>query len=354
VVIDAPQQLDAPVVIDAPQQLDAPIVPDIYPPDTVMGQNEAGQYLCNTPTGVVVCACNDGIDNDKDKAIDMADPCCVDPSDNSEAGGTSECSDCIDNDSDGKADAADPDCTGPLDNSEANLGTNISGDNMNCHQDCFFDGDSGPGNDDCYWNLYCDPLEPSQHIISPQPQTKCYPFDASKLGTAECPWQTTTCATDPGGVCNQSQLCLDTCLPITPNGCDCFGCCEVPMAAGGTKTVLLRDTCDTNPDGTIDPLQDDNNDGKLDCPPCTQHPDCLNPCGLCEVCVGKPAPDPSCFQQTDAFVWPYDGSPPDGDAGSATPCAPGVLYCGPGGIDPNMCPPGTYCITGCCIPTDIT
>ena len=345
--VDAPLP-DAPLpdtTVDAPLA-DFPPVADTLSPDTVSGQNEAGQYLCTNASGVTApCQCNDGVDNDKDKKIDWPnDPCCVSAWDNVEAGGITECSDCIDNDGDGKADAADPDCTGYLDNSEANLGTSISGDNKNCHQDCFFDGDSGSGNDGCEWDLHCDPLEPSQHIISPPAQTNCLPYDSTMLGTASCPWETTTCTT----YCHESQQCLNVCLPITPNGCDCFGCCAIPLAGGGTKTVLLRDTCQANADGTIDPDQDDNNDGKLDCPPCTQQPDCINTCGPCEICIGKPTIDPSCYPPPPsdagpADAWPYDAAPP-------SPCDPGVIYCGPGGIDPNMCPPNTYCVTGCCIP----
>jgi len=55
--------------------------------------------------------CNDGIDNDGDSAIDMADPSCSDINDNDETnlfGGT--CLDGIDNDADCLTDGSDPDC----------------------------------------------------------------------------------------------------------------------------------------------------------------------------------------------------------------------------------------------------
>ena len=53
----------------------------------------------------------------------------------------------MDNDDDDDlADSADPECTGPLDDDEATFATGIPGDNMDeCHQDCWFDGDSGAG-----------------------------------------------------------------------------------------------------------------------------------------------------------------------------------------------------------------
>ena len=73
--------------------------------------------------------------------------------------GQTQCSDGIDNDGDGKIDYADPECVGPLDNDESSFATGIPGDNMDaCKQDCFFDGNSGMGDDHCLWQLQCDPL----------------------------------------------------------------------------------------------------------------------------------------------------------------------------------------------------
>jgi len=64
--------------------------------------------------------------------------------------GAPQCSDCKDNDGDGKIDGFDIQCTGPLDNDEATFATGIPGDNKDAvMQDCFFDGDSGAGNDGC-------------------------------------------------------------------------------------------------------------------------------------------------------------------------------------------------------------
>ena len=72
--------------------------------------------------------------------------------------GITQCSDGLDNDGDGKIDLADPECVSPLDNDESSFATGIPGDNKDaCKQDCFFDGNSGMGDDGCEWQLKCDP-----------------------------------------------------------------------------------------------------------------------------------------------------------------------------------------------------
>src|SRR5262245_36467701 len=165
--------------------------------------------------------------------------------------GATQCTDCIDNDGDGQIDAWDVECVGPLDNDEGSFATGIPGDNSDpCKQDCFFDGNSGSGNDGCEWNLKCDPKNP---------------------GAPECPY-------DPNFMnCPEiSQKCLDNCGKYTPNGCDCFGCCEVTLADMSTVTILLGPGC------TEETAKDPNI-----CKPCTQNNDCLNPCEPCEYCLGK-------------------------------------------------------------------
>ena len=119
--------------------------------------------------------------------------------------GVMACGDGKDNDGDGLIDAEDPECSGPCDNDEGSFATGIPGDNMDaCKQDCFFDGNSGSGDDKCEWNLKCDPKSPGANLA------KACPYDPN----ASCP-------TD------QVQGCKDYCLTRTPNGCDCFGCCQV-------------------------------------------------------------------------------------------------------------------------------
>ncbi len=48
----------------------------------------------------------------------------------------------------------------------------------------------------------------------------------------------------------------------------------------------------------------------------------------------------------------FAGSTSAGDGGGSGLRCPGdQVVCGPGGVDPLMCPPGTFCVTGCCIPS---
>ena len=126
--------------------------------------------------------------------------------------GNPQCSDGIDNDGDGKIDYDDPECVGPLDNDESSFATGIPGDNMDaCKQDCFFDGNSGAGDDDCNWQLKCDPQS-----VEP----KC-PYDQQYA---------TQHANECSVSASQSQTCVDKCRKLVPNGCDCFGCCLIPGA----------------------------------------------------------------------------------------------------------------------------
>jgi hypothetical protein len=87
---------------------------------------------------VRISACSDGIDNDGDGLVDMADPGCSNASDNDETHITA-CSDGGDNDGDGFVDMDDPDCDSSIDTSESGsfgLGTQCSdgldndGDNL--------------------------------------------------------------------------------------------------------------------------------------------------------------------------------------------------------------------------------
>jgi hypothetical protein len=103
---------------------------------------------------------------------------------------------------------------------------------------------------------------------------------------------------------------------------------------GATIAVLLSPTCSEAAFG--DPVK---------CPRCTQSTSCNNTCGKCEICVGKPLPDPSCT--LPPIGQGVDGGSTDGalPPREDSPCPPDVLYCGNGGT----CPGGYYCQTGCCI-----
>jgi hypothetical protein len=308
---DTTVDLPPDTTVDLPLDTTVDLPPGDTTNDTVV-YNEAGQIMeCQGPLGPMVCQCNDGDDNDADGKIDYPnDPDCLSLVDNAEIGGDTECSDSIDNDGDGLIDSLDPECTGMIDDDESGFGTAIPGDNSDCKEDCFFDGDSGGGSIKCEWKIQCDPLNPGPIAHD---KTSCA-YDPSIADDPEC---------DPDYP--QPQSCLDWCLPITPNGCDCFGCCQV-IVGGVTKIIKLNDHC----------TEETFND-PLSCPPCTQVTSCLNECGPCEICIGKPAPDPSCFPTDDAGV-PIDGGVP-------SMCDPGVIEC-PTGVE---CPPGYWCSDGCCV-----
>src|SRR6185503_7418103 len=71
-----------------------------------------------------------------------------------------QCGDGLDNDVDGLVDADDPECLGPCDNAEDGFYVGIPGQpGPTCVVDCYFDQDTGSGNDDCHWSHECDPNE---------------------------------------------------------------------------------------------------------------------------------------------------------------------------------------------------
>jgi hypothetical protein len=234
--------------------------------------------------------------------------------------GMTQCSDGIDNDMDGLIDSADPECTGAADDREGSFATGIPGDNMDaCKQDCFFDGNSGMGDDGCEWQLQCDPKSTN---------AKC-PYDKSYADK-----HATACS----ATASQSQHCIDYCERFVPNGCDCFGCCAVP---GAPTSIHLDATCTAKDFG--DPTK---------CSPCTQVTQCANPCERCELCVGKDKVPADC-----GYIPPpppdggiYDGGsdapPPPPDSGYGTPQCNGYVSCVPG---VTACPSGTSCFTGCCL-----
>ena len=128
--------------------------------------------------------------------------------------GSAQCSDGKDNDGDGLVDSRDPECTGALDNDEGSFATGIPGDNVDPKwQDCFFDGNSGGGDDGCRYSTGCltGELEPTDKD------------------------------------CQVTAACVKYCKPLTPNGCDCFGCCEVKGADGGIANVTITSTCTRAP-----------------------------------------------------------------------------------------------------------
>ena len=201
--------------------------------------------------------------------------------------GPCACSNGIDDDGDGLIDADDPECTGPTDDDEATFGTGIPGDNRDgAFQDCFFDGDSGHGNDGCQYRTGC--------LYGELPPEEC----------------------------EVSELCLERCRPAVPNGCDCFGCCTVHLEDGRTVDVLATSTC------SVEDIDDPSA-----CTPCTPHDDCSNTCGRCELCPGRTADD----LPADCFEAPDGGTPPP-SCEEHTPCDV-----------PEDCEADEYCSLGCCL-----
>ncbi len=225
------------------------------------------------------------------------------------------CGNCLDDDGDGLVDSEDPDCLGPCDSNEAGYFLDIpGGDSAPCALDCYFDQDEGSGNDGCEWDHRCDPLEPDPNPLcayrSPPPPQ------------ASCP--------SP-----QPEQCLEVCGPLIPNGCDCFGCCELPAGSGRYVFIGSVDRSGA-PTCTLEVAADD-----AACHPCTPVASCLNDCGRCELCLGRTVDDlpPDCFPGSGG-----DGGVDGGPGGEQ--CPEGIQPCGLPGQDP--CPDGYYCITGCC------
>jgi len=256
---------------------------------------------------------------------------------------TYDCGDTLDNDNDGLIDSQDPDCLGPCDNTESSFYGGISGQpGPPCTVDCYWDANSGSGDDECYWTHECDPNEVGDPG-HPEPASKC-PYDPD----ANVPGTNLTCDTLK---MTQSDVCGTVCGPLTPNGCDCFGCCELP--AGGGKFVWLGSEDEATGEGscTIADIAD-----PLKCEPCLPVPSCLNDCGLCELCIGKTTVPPECNPSGtggSGGAGPGGGGPGGGGAGGggSMQCPSGVQPCGlPGQAS---CGVDYYCVTGCCQPIQV-
>jgi hypothetical protein len=195
------------------------------------------------------------------------------------------CDDGLDNDRDGLFDGLDPECTGAYDDDEATFATGLPNKLSAC-RDCFWDDNSGSGDDGCRYPSEC---------LS----------DLTFVGKANC------------SSCEVTQTCADNCQARTPNGCDCFGCCEVAAPDGRIVHVQLAESCDLT---RLDDAQS--------CPTCQLNPSCQNRCGRCELCLGK----------TNADL------PTDCASGSHE-CEGGLSVCD----NAQPCPPGYYCLQGCCL-----
>ena len=216
-----------------------------------------------------------------------------------------QCSNCIDDDGDGDIDGADIECTGPFDNDENSFATGIPGDNMDAvDQDCFFDGNSGAGNDGCSIHVCC--------LLGAATVADCH-IGQNRYHPEDCP--------PPIGTKPLTQQCIDVCGPLTPPGCDCFACCTL-CDASGCYDIATNPA--TSPECTDTTLADPTK-----CHRCTQVTTCGNTeCGgaTCVLCPGQ---DPTTL-------------PP---SCTTALCPAGTVSCAAGEVCPNQ----TYCSNGCCI-----
>ncbi len=215
--------------------------------------------------------------------------------------GGPQCNNCIDDDNDTFIDGNDVECTGANDNDESSFATGIPGDNIDAtFQDCFFDGNSGSGNDGCNIHVCC--------LLGAPDRASC-PIHPQQYDPAAC--------SQP-----QSQACIANCFPLTPPGCDCFGCCTICDPVTNACFDIVTNPV-TAPHCDADHIADPNA-----CPRCVKQVSCNNPCGgnTCILCPGQ--------------------TPDDLPAGcTGQSCPTGSSVCGPNAA----CPDGQFCITGCCI-----
>jgi hypothetical protein len=231
--------------------------------------------------------------------------------------GTTACDNGRDDDGDGLVDGLDPECTGPRDNEEDSFATGIPGDNRDLKwQDCFFDGNSGAGEDRCRYHTDC-----LYGKLPPDHQD-----------------------------CQVVDQCIKYCRPLTQNGCDCFGCCSVELGDGSTVDILEVASCSLANIGDEDA-----------CPRCTKSTQCSNDCGECELCPGKTELPASCTPPPPTGGGGSGsgggsgggGTPGEGGAGTIPPPPPPSHTCDNGeqvcGTDLPSCESFQYCSLGCCI-----
>jgi hypothetical protein len=213
------------------------------------------------------------------------------------AGQLRECGDTLDNDDDNLIDLDDPDCLSPCDNNETSFSLQYPGGGSDgCKLDCYWDANSGQGDDQCNHNIVCDSLDPG--------------------GASGC-------AHDPDFLmcddAQQSAQCLAVCPAMVPNGCDCFGCCQL-----GDQTIFLG--IQQEGEGPCSAATPEL------CSSCTLHMGCFNPCDSegCELCFLDSIEDlaPGCREPA---------------------CPDGVQSC----TSSYSCPPETSCKTGCCVPYEL-
>lgn len=260
--------------------------------------------VCVPPTVCLLCllsllGCDDRVVQLVRDRVDAAPDAASDASQHRDAQQSAQCGDqacaCdngVDDDNDGLSDGFDPECTGASDNDEGSFATGTPQPIGPC-RDCFFDNDTASDNDQCAVHVAC--------------------IDEG----AAPPVEGLACAE-----CGVSKKCKDNCRPLTPNGCDCFGCCTIDIQGQPKVNIRLQDSC------ALDVLDDE-----VACPRCVPNDACRNPCGRCELCPGR----------TEADL-PADCA--DKPMGPKHQCEDREAVCD----DTTPCAGDYYCLQGCCLP----
>ncbi|MFH1810362.1 MAG: hypothetical protein ABIJ09_16570 [Pseudomonadota bacterium] len=307
----------------------AMVLPDgaVVPvPDAGVATGDAGPALAtcdDTAAGLAGCQCSDGIDQ----------PCDGHPN------------------GDGFIDEYDIFCAGPFDNDECSWATGIPGDNRSAShgdRECFFDGNSGLGNDDeCFMFV--------------PPGCDCYGCCAFDINGDDVKEEVRL-----GGACERFVV------TGTPQAGQLGGAC----LGGGTCSGTLLCVTDTGGGSFCAPCEPCANFGGTQCNETTGEGCCWNVCDEAagEICFGDEPPplspydagssvtDSSTATGTDSgSSTVHDGSSSSSDAATTTrdasttgndaswpgdPRCSDLPYCGPDG----PCPTGTFCYFACCYP----
>jgi hypothetical protein len=200
------------------------------------------------------------------------------------------CDDGQDQDGDTLVDGFDPECTGAYDDDEGTFATGLPGGSVDACRDCFWDANAGRGDDECGYPRACL-------------------FGQTPTAAGGC------------SSCEVGASCIDNCGALTPNGCDCFGCCDVTRPDASRVSVALTEQCSL---AAIDDAQR--------CPRCVMNAQCKNDCGICELCPGRlPADLPDLCRDSGDVPRPV--------------CDEGQRTC----TESTDCGAEHFCQLGCCL-----
>ncbi len=255
------------------------------------------------------------------------------------------CGDCTDNDGDGQVDYGwDQNCTGACDDDESSLETLVSSaPPVGCRAECYFDGGLG-GAQACTYDLRCDPREP-RAIDGGRTRFESCEYVGDDGRATEPLWGPSTCEDLVAALddANGGQACSTSCGAMTPPGCDCFGCCELPARSGnfvylGTRNADGESTCSYEA-AASEFAATGGDPGITDraCRLCTPVATCQKPCQEGDRCLGDTIP-PVC-------MLPDPPMPPANDPSAS--CPPGTsASCVEG--ESAGCPELETCLFGCC------